>query len=227
MNDRHAREGPSGSSAPQPMRARILRQVRGVAGVTVALLLVIWVGFSLLPEQTGVAFGIFYQAFFTAIVLLAAAFFWLLGRERVPHPTSPIGVLGSLLLVYLATVGFMVAVGVVFPQFEGSQVEADAPQTPAGRGKVLFWEPSPAGCFLCHTIDGAGGERAPDLTDVLSSAGDRVAGLSANEYLEAKIRAGMGYDYTVPEYSPIMPPFGSILTDEQISDVLAYLVGPR
>lgn len=202
----------------------LVRVLKGGPGIFLVLLLLIWVGVSLLPES--VAFGLLYQVFFTGIVLTGAAFFWLLKQEQIPHPRTPAGVLGSVALVYLATVGLLVAAGVVLPQFEGAPPESEAPLNAVARGKALFWNTNP-GCFLCHSIDGSGGTRAPDLTEVASRAGQRVPGLSAEEYLPQKIKAGMTYQYTVPQYSPIMPPFGQVLTEEQIGDIIAYLVGPR
>ncbi|HAL49590.1 MAG: cytochrome c [SAR202 cluster bacterium] len=226
MSDRQENERPVESATPKPTRPGTLRGLRANIGVSVALLLVIWVGFTLLPESTGVSFGLFYQGFFSVMVVTGSAFFWLLDLDSVPHPRSAIGVLGSLLLVYLGTVGFMVLVGVAFPQFEGAPAEADEPQDATARGGALFWSANP-GCFLCHSIDGAGGLRAPDLTDLVSVAGDRVAGVSAEGYIEAKIRQGMEYEYLVPDYTPMMIPFEGVLDDDQISDLIAFLIGPR
>ena len=79
------------------------------------------------------------------------------------------------------------------------------------------------GCFRCHTISGKGGTRGPDLTDVASRAGERVPDLSTEQYLLEKVKAGGTYDYTVPEYVPMMPEFGKLLTDEQLQDLVTYL----
>ncbi len=226
MRGRSEKERPAGSQMALASVLGPFRRLKGPGGVSLLLLLVIWVGFALLPEDSGVSFGLLYRVFFTAIVLVGAAFFWLLRQERVPQPRSSAGVLGSVVLVYLATVSLMVAAGIVLPQFEGAPAESKEPLDAVARGQALFWNTNP-GCFLCHSIDGSGGTRAPDLTEVASRAGQRVAGLSAGEYLQEKIKAGLTYQYTVPQYSPIMPPFGQVLTEEQIKDIIAYLVGPR
>ncbi len=39
-----------------------------------------------------------------------------------------------------------------------------------------------------------------------------------------KVKAGMTYDYKVPEYTPIMPPFGAFLSEDQIDDLVAFLL---
>lgn len=226
MSGRQGRERRGGSRAGLASRLGIFRRLKGYGGVSVGLLLLIWVGFGSLPESSGVAFGLLYQVFFSVIVLLGAAVFWLLGRDQVPQPKSSLGILGSVALVYLITVGFMVAAGIAMPQFEGAASESDVPLSAAARGEAIFWRGQPA-CILCHSIDGRGVTRAPDLSDVVSLAGERVPGLSAEEYLLEKIKAGLSYEYTVPAYSPIMPPFRDILTDEEISDVIEYLRGPR
>jgi mono/diheme cytochrome c family protein len=101
----------------------------------------------------------------------------------------------------------------------------DLPQTAVARGEALFWTTIP-GCFQCHTIDGRGGTRAPDLTEVASRAAERVGGLTAEGYMREKIKAGLSYEYQVPDFAPIMPPFETVLTDEQIDDLIAYLLGP-
>ena len=57
-----------------------------------------------------------------------------------------------------------------------------------------------------------------------SRAAERVPGLSAEEYLLEKVSAGMTYQYTVPEYMPMMPSFGKMLSEGQIRDLVAYLL---
>lgn len=204
-----------------------LRSLGVLTGVVVALLLLIWVGLPLLPEASGLSFGLWFRVFFTWILLAATAFFWMLGRERIPSPKSQGRVLGSVGAVYLVTVGALVAVGAALPQFEGGAPELVAvPLTAVGRGDALFHSRNP-GCFLCHTIDGSGGTRAPDLTELASRAGARVVGLTAEQYVREKIKAGLTYEFTVPEFSPIMPSFRDILTDDQLDDLIAYLLSPR
>lgn len=73
---------------------------------------------------------------------------------------------------------------------------------PARSGALLFHE---KGCEFCHAIAGYGGIRGPNLGDV----GDRLTPQ------EMTIRLSKG--------STDMPAFGSILTAQQLSDLVAFL----
>jgi len=203
----------------------VLGALRRGAGIFVALLLFIWVALPLLPEGTGLRFGMGYRAFFTAMLIIGAIFFWFLGKERVAFPRSSGGVLASLVAVYLLTIGALVLAGVVYPQFPRPLPPGAVEQEAAKRGKALFWsETGKAGCFRCHAAGGRGGSRGPDLTNVASRAGDRVPGLTAEQYLVEKVSAGMTYKFTVPEYAPMMPPFGQFMSEEEVRDLVAYLM---
>lgn len=204
---------------------KISENLKGLPGVFLVLLLLIWVGLPLVPEGTGLRFGMGYQVFFTTMTLLGALFFWFLSMERIPQPRGSMGVVASLTAVYLVTIGILVVVGVIYPQFSLPSSAQGTEQDAAKRGKVLFWsETGKAGCFRCHAIAGRGGTRGPDLTSVALMAGDRVAGLAADQYLLEKVRAGMTYRFNVPEYTPMMPPFGQFMSEEEIKDLVAYLL---
>lgn len=212
----------AGQGQPGCYRGAV-RRLAGGPVILASLLLFIWVALPLLPEETGLRFGMGYRVFFTAMAFLGALFFWFLGRERISAPERPAAVLASLAGVYLLTVGLLVAVGVVYPQFElprpaeGIALDAEA------RGKELFWGEN-VGCFRCHAVRGTGGTRGPDLTNVALRAGERVPGRTAEQYLLEKISAGMTYQFKVPEYAPMMPPFGQLLPEDQIEDLVAYLL---
>lgn len=211
------------TSRPAPgWPSRGLTGARRWSGVLLGLLLV-WVALPLVPEETGLKFGLGYQVFFTSMLFLGALFFWFLGKENMPYPRSQAGALGSMAAVYLITVGMLVAVGVVYPQFPRPQPPGAAAQEAAQRGKELFWG-SNVGCFRCHTIAGTGGTRGPDLTAMASRAGERVGSLTAEEYLLEKVKAGATYQFKVAGYSPMMPAFGQTLTEEQLNDLVAYLL---
>ncbi len=216
---------PSDTPRGRPLaRARAaLSSLRRAPGILVGLLLLIWVALPLLPQTTGLRFGVGFRAFFTIMLLLGAVFFWFLGKERIPRPRGSMGVMASLTAVCLATVGILVVAGVVYPQFQLPQPPAAAAQEAAERGKELFWGAS-VGCFRCHAVGGKGGTRGPELTQVASRASQRVQGLSAERYLFEKIHAGATYEFKVPEYVPMMPPFGQIISEEQIRDLVAYLL---
>lgn len=200
-----------------------IRWLTGRPGILAGLLLLIWVALPLLPEETGLRFGMGYRVFFTAMALLGVLFFWFLGKEGIPVPRRPAAVLTSLTGIYLLTVGLLVAAGVVYPQFELPRPAEEIALDAQARGKELFWSPN-VGCFRCHAVGGTGGTRGPDLTNVALRAGERVPGLTAEQYLQEKVTAGMTYRFNVPEYAPMMPPFGQLLSEDQIKDLVAYLL---
>ncbi len=69
-------------------------------------------------------------------------------------------------------------------------------------GAELFYSKA---CLYCHIIDGKGGERGPDLSDVA----DRLT----NEEMTIRIVNGGGN----------MPPFGPMLTDSELKDLISFL----
>ena len=192
--------------------------------VRLALLLILWVALPLVPPESGLRFGLGFRVFFTVVLAAGTVFFWLLGRERIAQPRSTVGVLVSVAGVYVATVGLVVAVAVVSPQFGLPRPQEEVKgQEATERGKALFFRED-IGCFRCHTVAGTGGTRGPDLTRVAARAGERVPGLSPEQYLQEKVKSGASYQFTVPEYVPIMPSFGQILSEEQVEDLVAYLL---
>lgn len=194
--------------------------------VLLAVLAVVWGALPLVPESTGLRFGWVYQVFFTVMALLAQLFFWFLGLERIRMPERPAAVVGSVAGVFLVTVVLLVGAGVIYPQFpvpQPKRASAGEGQQAAERGRELFTSPS-VGCFRCHRIAGKGGVRGPDLTQVATTAGGRVEGLTAKEYLLAKVRAGSTYDFRVPRYAPMMPAFKALVAPQQIDDLVAYLL---
>lgn len=94
--------------------------------------------------------------------------------------------------------------------------------TPEGRGQVVFVS---AGCVACHTVSGlSSGTIGPVLDGVATRAETRVAGLTAEEYIHESIVDPSAY--VVEGYEDgIMPQnFAEILTEEQINDLVAFLL---
>lgn len=211
--------------------AALLRRVTGrglrigiTRSVFLLLLAVIWLGLPLISESSGLRFGFGYQAYFTAMLALAALLFWLLSVDDVPLPSGALGSAVGFAGVLLVTVGTLVFVGVVYPQFEVPEPPVDqATLDAAGRGEALYWSDR-IGCFRCHSIEGTGGTRGPDLTEVASRAGERVAGLGEAEYLADKVGAGGGFAYTVPEYVPMMPAFEKLMDEQELDDLVQFLL---
>ncbi|MEE9199614.1 MAG: c-type cytochrome, partial [Dehalococcoidia bacterium] len=142
---------------------------------------------------------------------------------KLASPRSTGRVVASLGGVFLVTIALLVVAGVVYPQFELPQPPGAVAEEAAERGEELF-RSSNVGCLTCHTVSGEGGIRGPDLTHVASQAGERVPGLAAEQYLLEKVGAGASYQYNVPEYVPMMPEFAKRLTEEQLQDVVAFLL---
>lgn len=94
--------------------------------------------------------------------------------------------------------------------------------TPEGRGQAVFLQ---AGCNACHTISGIStGTIGPVLDGLASRAGETVSGLSAEEYIHQSIVDPSAH--VVAGFSDgIMPQtFGDTLSEEQISDLVAFLL---
>ncbi|MEE9247624.1 MAG: cytochrome c [Dehalococcoidia bacterium] len=195
---------------------------KGLPWVQVALLLVIWVVPLLIPERSGIKFGLGYQALFTAMVVLGTLLFWLLGMQNLAQPTGMVRVVGSLGGVFLVTIALLVVAGVVYPQFDLPLPPGAAAQETAERGEELFLSAS-VGCFRCHTISGRGGTRGPDLTHVASRAGELVPGLSTEEYIRQSI-CDPGAIVVEPYDNIMLPGFCDRLAEQEVDDLVAFLL---
>jgi mono/diheme cytochrome c family protein len=78
------------------------------------------------------------------------------------------------------------------------------------------------GCNACHVI-GAVNNIAPSYEGIGRRAARRQPPLSGAAYIYESIVNPNAY--TVPDYPPSMPQnYGEILTDEQIADIVAFLL---
>jgi len=225
------------------------RRVRGPAIFAAAALLVIWGGLPWLPTAWGVRFGTPYLTFFSLAVLGAAGFFMLLNWGPIRQPRSALTTFASILFVYVATVGGMVAFGNwYYPQFETPK--AVAPKTGGEsavekRGRAVFLSPQ-FGCFACHTIEALGirgGSRGPDLSSAGKQAEIRKPGMSADDYLREAIvdpwtcftplpasgliecRAAVDAAKTYPQMMP--PGAKERMTAQELSDLIAFMKSLR
>ena len=184
-----------------------------------AVIALVWLSPLFLSLESGLKFGLPYRVFFTLFVIFAGFFFYLLRSQ----PTSPFKstrrALAAVFLVFVGSVGLMVLLSNLAPQFafEGT---ASATATAAEKGKAIFNDPN-FGCFLCHTVNGAGGTRGPNLSHVASVASQRRPGVSAEDYLRESL-ANPGA-YVVPTYDNIMPPIGQRLSAEELNNLIEYL----
>ena len=87
-------------------------------------------------------------------------------------------------------------------------------------GSALFIQ---SGCATCHTIDtldGPSGTLGPNLTQVGGRAGERIAGLSGEEYLRQSIEDPGAF--IVPSFSPLMP--AGLVSGSDLNTVVEYLL---
>lgn len=221
-------------------------RLRGPTFFALASLAVIWGVLSWLPERWGIRFGVPYLAFFSFSALGSAAFFVLLNWGPTAQPSSPAAVFASILFVYAATVGGLVAFGAwYYPQFQTPRPLSAAPATAETaaerRGREVFLSPA-FNCFACHTIEALGvrgGQRGPDLSRAGEQAAVRKAGMSAEAYLREAILdpwacftplPASGLVECQPHADPaktypqlMLPGAKERMSEPQINDLLAFL----
>lgn len=189
----------------------------------VVVIALIWLSSLFLSDGSGLRLGLPYRVFLTLFTLFTGFLFYLLHSPAMSPFKSTKTALGSVVLVFVTSVGLIVLLSVASPQF-AFQGAALAPVTPVEKGKAVYDNPN-MGCFLCHVVEGTGGTRGPDLSHTASRAGERRPGMSAEEYLkESLLDPGA---YVVSSYDNIMPPIARQLSSEQLDDLMAYLMSLR
>ena len=102
-----------------------------------------------------------------------------------------------------------------------SPAPTSAPAASADRGKAIF----EGKCGGCHTIDGlTAGTVGPNLTQIGTVAETRVPGTSAEDYIHQSIVDPSAH---LVEGFPdnVMPKnFNTLLSEEQLSDLIAFLL---
>jgi mono/diheme cytochrome c family protein len=101
---------------------------------------------------------------------------------------------------------------------------------PISRGQAVYTQNA---CGACHTLGSlSAGMAAPNLTQIGTTAATRVEGLSAEEYLLQSILDPN--TFVVPDCPSapcapnVMPQnFGETLSDEQLSDLVAFLLAQK
>lgn len=165
------------------------------------------------------------------------------GVTYVMNKTRLLGLTGLLIVgaIFIAACGSDEAEPVPTPVFEPTAAPAgDVPENTddasahapaataapvalvgdAGNGEAIFTGSS--GCSGCHST-GSNTLVGPGLSGIGTIAESRVPGQSASEYLTAAIVAPN--DFIVENFSPIMPgSFGDSLSEQEIADVVAYLI---
>ena len=93
----------------------------------------------------------------------------------------------------------------------------------AGQGALLF---QAKGCSGCHSIAGVAESASigPNLTRLASVAGERVSGLSAEEYVMQSIRDPQAF--TVPDFGPDTMPTLQV-SDREVEVLVEFLLATR
>lgn len=91
-------------------------------------------------------------------------------------------------------------------------------------GETVYNEVASPACNSCHSLDPGVTLVGPSLSNIGTEAGGRVSGQSAEEYLREAVVEPNAY---VVEGFPanVMPTnYGSQLTEQQITDMVAYML---
>jgi ubiquinol-cytochrome c reductase cytochrome b subunit len=142
------------------------------------------------------------------LVLILLPFFANRGERSPRRRPWAIGIV-LIAVVMIVTLGIAGQQSNWSPDFSAQPLPEQVVATssgPVANGAQLFHE---KGCEYCHMVDGYGGRRGPDLSNI----GNR---LTADDMTVRILNGGTN-----------MPAFASILTPEQINDLVAFLQSRR
>ncbi|MGD8465578.1 MAG: cytochrome c [Anaerolineae bacterium] len=131
----------------------------------------------------------------------------------------------AVLLVFLLMIGLVAACGGDSAPAEDAGGAANAGDPAAGQ--QIFEQSmvgSLTGCASCHSLEPGVDLVGPSLANIGAEAGSRVSGTSADEYMRQSIVEPNAY--VVEGYGEgIMPAgYGDQLSDEELNDLVAYLL---
>lgn len=102
------------------------------------------------------------------------------------------------------------------------KAEPDIADGNTARGGSIFAQQN---CLNCHSLRGVGGVAGPTLDNVGNLAATRENGVTAAQYLRhLLLHPG---DLHLPEYRPIMPGVANSLSEQQLNDLVSYLLTLR
>lgn len=188
--------------------------------VIVVIAAALWLIPPFLSDDSGLKFGWPYGILFSLIAMFGGLLFWLLSAPTMPPIRSTARAFGAVVIVFLVSIGAIVLLANLAPQFAFKASGAAATTAPE-KGKGVFNDPN-VGCFLCHAIGGSGGTRGPDLSHVATVASGRRPGMSAEDYVRESLLNPAAY--VVSPYDNIMPPLVQRLSPEELDNVVAYLL---
>lgn len=109
------------------------------------------------------------------------------------------------------------------PEPQKPEVDVAALSEEARAGARVF---QAKGCIGCHVAQsGVGGQTGPNLTEIRGVAAQRKPGLGAEEYVRESILNSQAF--LVPGYPPVMPAFQGQLSDEELNNLVAYLLAQK
>ncbi len=88
-------------------------------------------------------------------------------------------------------------------------------------GKGVFVEKGCAGCHSIDGLEGAVGQVGPNLTNIGTVAGTRIAGVNAREYIEESIMNPS--DFVVDGFAPVMPDLMGSFKEGEFKELVDYL----
>lgn len=105
---------------------------------------------------------------------------------------------------------------------ETSEAADNESMVQAGRELYDTGGPTGTACSTCHTLDGTT-LVGPSFEGISERAGDRIEGMSAEEYLhqsivDPSVHLVEGYDDLMPDV------YGDQLSEEQVNELVAFLM---
>ena len=111
-----------------------------------------------------------------------------------------------------------IAHGAPEPQRPTEDVAQLSPEAQAG-SRIFTGK---GGCVGCHNAGSGGGTTGPNLSHIATDAATRKPGMDAEAYIRESLLDPQ--TYLVAGYGPLMPSFRGTLSDEEIDNVVAYLL---
>jgi mono/diheme cytochrome c family protein len=134
------------------------------------------------------------------------------------------------IIIILATIG----VAGILVACTGKMDQAPQALGDPERGRVIFLNRSYTKCEGCHSLDGSEFRKGPSVLGISERAGERVAGLSAVEYLRQSILEPSayvveGYPDEMAIYELVERAEGdynapATLTEAELNDLIAFLL---
>jgi mono/diheme cytochrome c family protein len=111
-----------------------------------------------------------------------------------------------------------IAHGAPEPQRPTEDVSMLSPEAQAG-GRIFTGK---GGCIGCHNAGSGGGATGPNLSHVGTDGATRKPGMDAAAYISESIHDPQAF--LVPGFAPIMPSFRGTLTEDEINQVVQFLL---